>query len=90
MNQIKYIGMDVQMATTVIAIRDSNGKILTEAIEETKASTLLDFLRGQRGTFRGSEVFRVDNGAVEVRRLRSTPGPSRLDQIRLTAEGRRP
>jgi transposase len=50
MNQIKYIGMDVHMATTVIAIRDSNGKILTEAIVETKASPLLDFLRGQRGT----------------------------------------
>lgn len=50
MKQTKYIGMDVHMATTVFAIRDSKGKVLTEAIVETKASTILDFLRGQRGT----------------------------------------
>ena len=50
MNQIKYIGMDVHMATTVIAVRDNTGKVVTEAIIETKASTILDFFKGQRGT----------------------------------------
>ena len=50
MNQTKYIGMDVHMATTVIAIRNSTGKVMTEGIVETKASTILDFLKGQRGT----------------------------------------
>ena len=50
MNIIKYIGMDVHVATTVIAIRNSNGKVLTEAIVETKTSTIKDFFRGQRGT----------------------------------------
>ena len=49
MNQIKYIGMDVHMTSTVIAILDSNGKALTEAIIETKASTIQDFFKGQQG-----------------------------------------
>ena len=49
MNQIKYIGMDVHMAMTVIVVLNSTGKVLTESIIETKASTILDFLSGQRG-----------------------------------------
>ena len=44
MNQIKYIGMDVHMTSTVIVILNSTGKVVTEAIIETKASTILDFL----------------------------------------------
>jgi len=50
MNQIKYIGMDVHVATTVIAVMNSKGKVVTEAIIETQASTIKDFFRGQRGT----------------------------------------
>ena len=50
MNQIKYIGMDVHMAMTVIAVLNSSGKQIAEAIIETKASTIMDFIRGQRGT----------------------------------------
>jgi transposase len=50
MNQTKYIGMDVHVSMTVIAIRNSDGKVVTEAIIETKASTIKDFFRGQRGT----------------------------------------
>jgi len=46
----KYIGMDVHMATTVIAVVNSVGKVLAEAVIETKASTILDFLKSQRGT----------------------------------------
>ena len=34
MNTIKYIGMDVHMATTVIAIRNSTGKVMTEVTYE--------------------------------------------------------
>ncbi|MEJ2245783.1 MAG: transposase, partial [Acidobacteriota bacterium] len=49
MNQIKYIGMDVHMAMTVIAVLNSTGKQIAEAIIETKASTILDFISGQRG-----------------------------------------
>jgi transposase len=49
MNKIKYIGMDVHMAMTVIAVLNSTGKQIAEAIIETKASTILDFISGQRG-----------------------------------------
>lgn len=50
MEQIKYIGMDVHMAMTVIAVVNSVGKVVAEAIIETKAATILDFLKSQRGT----------------------------------------
>ncbi len=50
MNQTKYIGMDVHVSMTVITIMNSDGKVVTEAIIETKASTIKDFFRGQRGT----------------------------------------
>jgi len=49
MNQTKYIGMDVHMTSTVISILNSTGKVVTEAIIETKASTIQDFIKGQRG-----------------------------------------
>jgi hypothetical protein len=50
MKLIKYIGMDVHKAMTVIAVLDSAGKVLAEAIIETEGSTILDFLESQRGT----------------------------------------
>lgn len=50
MNLLKYIGMDVHMAITVIAVLDNTGKLVAEAKVETKATTILDFIKGQRGT----------------------------------------
>jgi len=50
MKPVKYVGMDVHKAMTVIAVIDSTGKILAEAIIETKGSTILEFLKSQRGT----------------------------------------
>jgi transposase len=50
MNKTKYIGMDVHKAMTVIAVLDSVGKVIAEAIIETKGSTILDFFKSQRGT----------------------------------------
>jgi hypothetical protein len=49
MNQIKYIGLDVHKAMTVIVVLDIAGKVVAEAIIETKGSTILDFLKSQRG-----------------------------------------
>jgi transposase len=49
MDKAKYIGMDVHKAMTVIAVQDKVGKGLAEAIIETKASTILDFIKSQRG-----------------------------------------
>ena len=50
MKRDKYIGMDVHSAMTVIAVLSAAGKVLAEAIIETKASTILDFIKSQRGT----------------------------------------
>ena len=49
-NQMKYIGMDVHKAMTVIAVLDNGGKPLAEAVIETKGSTIVDFFKSQRGT----------------------------------------
>ena len=50
MNTIQYIGIDVHQATSVFAIRNQKGKVLAEGILETKTSTIVDFLKSQRGT----------------------------------------
>ena len=50
MNDAKYIGLDVHQATISVAILDSAGKLVMEAILETKAETILQFIRGVRGS----------------------------------------
>jgi hypothetical protein len=47
MSQEKYIGMDVHQATISVAVLDSRGKLITESILETKATTIS---RGIDGT----------------------------------------
>lgn len=49
MSNVKYIGLDVHQATTVAAVLDASGKLVMEAILETKASTILEFIGGIRG-----------------------------------------
>src|ERR1700756_3878051 len=46
----KYIGLDVHQATISVAVIDFQGKLIMESILETKASTILEFLAGLRGT----------------------------------------
>jgi transposase len=46
----KYIGLDVHQATILVAVLDSNGKLVMESILETKAATILEFFAGLRGT----------------------------------------
>ena len=46
----KYIGLDVHQATISVAVMDLQGKVVMESILETKASTILEFLAGLRGT----------------------------------------
>jgi transposase len=46
----KYIGLDVHQATISVAVLNSSGKLVMESIFETKASTLLQFLAGLRGS----------------------------------------
>jgi len=50
MNDAKYIGLDVHQATISAAIRDSTGKLMMEAILETKLETIVQFFGGLRGS----------------------------------------
>src|SRR6202171_5474660 len=50
MDNRKYIGMDVHQASISIAVSDAAGKVLMECILETKAATVLEFIRGLRGS----------------------------------------
>ena len=50
MNDAKYIGLDVHQATISAAVRDFAGRLVLEAILETKAETILQFFRGLRGS----------------------------------------
>src|SRR6202521_1255417 len=49
MDSAKYIGMDVHQESISIAVLNAAGKIVMECVIETKASTILQFLRGLRG-----------------------------------------
>jgi len=48
-SNVKYIGLDVHKEAVAIAVLNSAGKLVMESVVETKASTLLDFMRGLRG-----------------------------------------
>src|SRR5712691_3227913 len=50
MDSTKYIGLDVHKETISIAVLNSSGKLVMESILETKASTVLEFIRGLRGS----------------------------------------
>ena len=50
MNQEKYIGMDVHQATLSVAVMDAQGKLIMECLLETKAATVVEFIRGLHGT----------------------------------------
>ena len=50
MDNVKYIGMDVHKEAISIAVLNSSGKLVMECTIETKASTILDFLKGLRGS----------------------------------------
>ena len=52
MNNIKYIGIDVHQATSVFAVRDCRGSLLSESILRTEPTAIIDFLKGQRGSLR--------------------------------------
>ena len=50
MSQEKYIGMDVHQATISVAVMDAQGKLIMECLLETKAATIVEFIRGLNGT----------------------------------------
>src|SRR5450755_3139420 len=50
MDSVKYIGMDVHKEAISVAVLNSSGKLVMECTIETKAITLLEFLKGLRGS----------------------------------------
>ena len=49
MDSAKYIGLDVHKESISIAVLNDAGKTVMESVIETKAITILQFLRGLRG-----------------------------------------
>jgi Transposase len=49
MDNTKYIGMDVHKEAIAIAVLNAAGELVMESIIETKANTILEFLKGLRG-----------------------------------------
>ena len=42
--------MDVHQATVSVAVMDSRGRVVMDSVIETKATTILEFIQGVRGT----------------------------------------
>jgi hypothetical protein len=50
MEHTRYVGMDVHKEGIVIVVLNAQGKVGLEAVIETKTQTVLDFIKGIRGT----------------------------------------
>src|SRR6202166_5406016 len=50
MDSVKYIGMDVHKEAISVAVLNSSGKLVMECIIETKASSIVQFFEGLRGS----------------------------------------
>lgn len=50
MDSRRYIGLDVHQATISVAVLDSTGKPIIDCVLETKAATIVEFIRGLRGS----------------------------------------
>jgi transposase len=46
----KYVGLDVHQATTVVSVREQNGRVIARAILPTAAAGLVDFFGCMRGS----------------------------------------
>src|SRR5437879_8022435 len=49
MESVKYIGLDVHQSTISVAVLNIEGKLLMQSVIATKATAVLDLLRGLRG-----------------------------------------
>src|SRR5215469_1668648 len=75
MNIEKYIGLDVHQATISVAVLDHSGKVVMECILETKASTILEFFAGLRGTL-SVDLRRRNIGRLVIRPTPTPCGPA--------------
>ena len=71
MSQEKYIGMDVHQATISVAVMDAQGKLIMECLLETKAATIVEFVRGLQGA--AVPHLRGRNSGCLVARSAETP-----------------
>jgi len=49
MTNIKYVAFDVHLSTISVAVLNSEGKLVTQAVIQTQADAIRDFLRGLSG-----------------------------------------
>jgi hypothetical protein len=77
MNDAKYIGMDVHQATISVAVRDSRGNLVMEAILETKAEMIL-----RDGKTWALQVTDLTENTIQMRALMSAPDASRAFDLR--------
>ena len=71
MESKKYIGLDVHQASISAAVRDDAAKLVMECVIETKAGTILEFIRGFRGSI--CVTFEEGTSAAWLYNLRLSP-----------------
>jgi hypothetical protein len=67
MNNIKYVGMDVHKAVTVIAVLNALGHMESHSMVKTKAENICDFFRGLSGKV--EVVFEEDTHSAWLHKL---------------------
>jgi len=50
LNDVTYIGLNVHQATISAAVLDCAGKLVMKCVLETRAATILQFIRGLHGS----------------------------------------
>lgn len=50
MNSVRYVGLEVHQDTTSVAVLDESGRLIMQSVLATRASAILDFIHGVRGT----------------------------------------
>lgn len=50
MDSIQYVGLDVHQSTISVAVLNPDGKLVMQSVMATHAATIVDFLRGLRGS----------------------------------------
>jgi len=50
MDSVRYVGLDVHRDTISVAVLDESGRLLMQSVMATRATAVLDFIRGVRGT----------------------------------------
>jgi hypothetical protein len=73
MDSVKYLGMDVHKDAISIAMLDSRGKLVMECAIEAKASSILQFFQGLRGSLH--VTFEEGSGGVGIRGRRCGAPP---------------